>query len=800
MAFPFRRKSNAGPSLPAKAGSPTIGYWWPSLRSPDLTVIGKQLGHYLLIERLGSGGMGDVFVAHDTKLDRRVALKLPRQDDSSSMDRLGLFRREARAAAALNHPGIVHIYSVEDADGLTFITMELVPGRSLRQLLDAQAPLAIPRTLAIARGIAEGLASAHAAGVLHRDLKPANVMITDDERVKILDFGVAKFFRPGGVWDAADAGTATNLSHDGTAVGTIGYMSPEQALGKSLDARSDIFALGVMLFEMATGKAPFAGGTAAAVFDQLLNRQPSSPLTLNPSLPTSLVTVIDKALEKDPERRHRTADELLEALNRVGPGATERSIPATLPDDRARRSSIVVLPFADLSPLHDHEYFCHGITEEIINTLASVPDLRVISRTSAFAFRGQDLDVTEIGRRLRVGTALEGSVRTAGDRVRVTTQLVDAEGGHQLWAQRFDRELSDVFAIQDEIASTVVKEFRLELVGPPRPTRISIDVTAHDMYLKGMYSLNKWTHDSMLQAMADFRDSIARDSRFAPAYAALAEGLNWLYAGLGVLPASETVPEARWAVDEALETTPDLADAHRMRGLIAMNHDWDRHGARDGLTRSLELGPGSAAAHLWNAWRLALLERRYDDALGELEEAERLDPLDLQLKTLIGYVHRFHHDSDRALAQFQKVLELEPSFAFAHYALGDAWTEQGQYDRAFAEYNQAMALGGRSVNTVGVLGHAYGRSGHIDQAKEHLRELTARAGHSYVSPMWTALVHLGLGDIDGVFQCLERAFEERDGSLILITAAVEFDPLREEPRFRSLLDRMGLGYLAPSSA
>jgi serine/threonine protein kinase/tetratricopeptide (TPR) repeat protein len=765
-----------------------------------VTVIGKQLGHYLLIERLGSGGMGDVFVAHDTKLDRRVALKLPRQDDLASVDRLGLFRREARAVAALNHPGIVHIYSVEDADGLTFITMELVSGRSLRQALDAQAPFAVPRTLAIARGIAEGLASAHAAGVLHRDLKPANVMITDDERVKILDFGVAKFFRPGDRWDAEAGLTATDLSFDGNAVGTIGYMSPEQALGKPLDARSDLFALGVMLFEMATGKAPFAGGTPAAVFDQLLNRQPSSSLTLNPSLPQSLAAVIDKALEKDPGRRHSTADELLAALKRIDPAATERTIPATIPDERTRLSSIVVLPFADLSPLHDHEYFCHGITEEIINTLASVPGLRVISRTSAFAFRGQDLDVTEIGRRLRVGTALEGSVRTAGDRVRVTAQLVHAEGGHQIWAQRFDRELSDVFAIQDEIASTIVKELRLELAGRPRPARISIDVTAHDLYLKGMYALNKWTHDSMRQAMADFRDSIAHDSRFAPAYAALAEGLNWLYSGLGVLPASDAVAEARWAVDKALENDPDLADAHRMRGLIAMNHDWDRSGARDGLTRALQLGPGSAAAHLWNAWRLALLERRYDAALRELEEAERLDPLDLQLKTLIGYVHRFHHDSGRAIAQFQKVLELEPAFAFAHYALGDAWTELGQYDRAFAEYDRAMALGGRSANNVGVLGYAYGRSGHIDRAKEHLRELTERAGHSYVSPMWTALVHLGLGDLDGVFQCLERAFEERDGSLILITAAVEFDPVREDPRFRSLLDRMELGDLASPRA
>jgi serine/threonine-protein kinase len=575
-------------------------------------------------------------------------------------------------------------------------------------------------------------------------------------------------------------------------------MSPEQALGKTLDVRTDLFALGVILFEMATGRAPFEGETPAAVFDQLLNRRPPSPLTLNPALPTSLVTRIDKALEKDPERRYRSANEFLEDLRGIDPSNARAAATVRHPAERRRPSSIVVLPFADMSPQQDQEYFCHGITEEIISTLTRVPGLRVISRTSAYAFQGKDLDVTEIGRRLRVGTALEGSVRKAGDRVRVTAQLVNAEDGYQLWSKRFDRDLSDVFAIQDEIASTIVNELRLDLAGQPAGNRASPDVGAHDAYLRGMYALNKWTHQSMRQAISDFREAIAQDSRFAPAYAALAESHIWLYSGLGILPANDTVPEARWAVDKALELDPGLADAHKVRALIAMNHDWDRKGAEEGLTRALQLGPGSAAAHLWNAWRLALLERRHDQALIELEEAERLDPLDLQVKTQIGYVHHFHHDRDRAIEQFQKVLTLEPSFAFAHYALGDAWTQERQYDRAFAEFDQAIALGGRSVNHIGVLGYAYGRSGNVDRAKEHLQELTARAAHGYVSAMWIALVHLGLGDLDSLFQWLDRAFEERDGSLILITAAVEFDPVREDPRFKALLGRMGLEHLASS--
>jgi tetratricopeptide (TPR) repeat protein len=299
----------------------------------------------------------------------------------------------------------------------------------------------------------------------------------------------------------------------------------------------------------------------------------------------------------------------------------------------------------------------------------------------------------------------------------------------------------------------------------------------------------------MRQAITHFQQAIAEDPRFAPAYAALAEAYVWLYSGLGVLPASETIPHARQAVEKALELDSTLADAHKVAALIAMNHDWDRTAAERGLTQALQFGPGSAATHLWNAWRLALIERQHAEALVELAEAERLDPLDLQVKTQIGYVHHFHHDIDRAIEQFEKVVNLEPSFAFAHYALGDAYTQKKKYDRAFTEFNRAVELGGRSVNHVAVLGYAYGRSGQIERAKEHLDELTARAAEGYVSAMWMALVHLGLSDLERVFHWLDRAFDERDGSLILIAAAVEFDPVREDPRFRSLLRRMGLSAL-----
>jgi serine/threonine-protein kinase len=759
--------------------------------------IGSRVGHYVVLDKLGSGGMGDVYVAEDTRLNRRVALKFLRPDVAETLDSRARFLREARAAAALNHPNIVHLYSVEEADDLVFITMELVQGRSLRQLLADGTALPLTRTISLAAQMADALACAHAAGIVHRDLKPGNVMIADGERVKILDFGVAKVLERISTRDPEHTTTTPGEeTSGGRAVGTAGYMSPEQALGRPVDARADLFALGVVLFEMATGKSPFQGDTTAAVFDHLLNRPQPSLLALNPTLPRSLEVIIDKALQKDPDRRYRSAGEFLRDLREM-----DVSIPAsaisTKSTEQSRSSSIAVLPFVDLSPGKDQEYFCHGITEEIINALTGVPGVRVISRTSAFAFLGKDVELTEIGRRLRVGTVLEGSVRKAGDRVRITAQLVNADDGYHIWSKRFERELSDVFAIQDEIAAGILNEFRIRRDAPPE--RASLNVPAHDAYLKGIYALNKWTDISVRQAIVDFNQAIAEDAGFAPPYAALAEAHIWLYSGVGVLPARETVPHARWAVDRALALEPTLAHAHKVRGLIAMNHDWDRSGAQQALTRALQFGPGSASTHLWNAWRLALLERRHNLALVELDEAERLDPLDLQVKTQIGYVHHFRHDLDRAIAQFERVVALEPSFAFAHYALGDASAQRGQYDRAIEEFNRAIELAGRTVNHVGVLGYVYGRSGNRDRANEHLQELTARAADGYVSPIWFALVHLGLSDFERLFQWLTRAFEDRDGSLILVTAAVEFDPVRQDARFKALLDRMGVGHLASSS-
>jgi eukaryotic-like serine/threonine-protein kinase len=745
-------------------------------------VIGRRLGHYLVEQRLGAGAMGEVYLAEDTKLGRKVALKVLPPELAQDPQRQERFRREAKAVAALKHPNIVTIHSVEESEGLIFLILELVEGESLRARMD-RGRVSAEATIDIGTQIAEGLSSAHAAGILHRDLKPQNVMLTPDGRVKILDFGLAKSLAARD--SDPDGMTLSKGTGVGTVLGTPGYMAPEQALGKPVDARADLFALGVVLYEMATGKSPFRGGTLAAFFDSLLNEAPPSPTSANPALPRGVVRVLDKALQKDPERRYASARELVVDLQAVAEGKPEP----------ARRASIAVLPFSDLSPEKDQEYFCQGLAEELINTLGTLRGLRVVARTSAFAIQSQGLDAREIGRRLQVDTVLEGSVRKAGNRLRVTTQLVDASDGYQIWSKRFDREMDDVFLVQDQIAETVASEMRAELGSPgeTRPARHAASLPAYDAYLRGLYAMNRWTEDWVDRAITCFEEAVALDPTYALAHAALADCLVWFHSGIGTRPARETIPRAREAAGRALLLAPDLAEGHKVSGLIAMSHDWDRGAAERALSRALELNPGSADLRVWNGWRLSILEGRHQEALGELRLAEGLDPLDLKIKTQIGYVHYFLRDFERAAAQFRGVLAVDPHFAFAHYALGDVHARQGRYPEAMEALEESVRLGGRSANHVAILAYVHGLAGRPDEARRGLLEVRERATRGAASPLWVALAHVGLGEADAAFEWLERAFAERDGSLVLVGASPEFDPLRGDPRFASLLERMGLG-------
>jgi serine/threonine-protein kinase len=745
-------------------------------------VIGTRLGHYLVQGRLGSGGMGEVYLAEDTKLSRQVALKILPPQMAGDPRRQERFRREARAVAALQHPNIVTIHSVEEVEGVLFLTLELVEGTSLRERID-RGLLPTEAIVDIGSQIGEGLARAHDAGILHRDLKPQNVMITEDGRVKLLDFGLAKSLAPRA--SDPEGQTVTRDTAAGTMLGTPGYMSPEQALGQDVDVRADVFALGVVLYEMATGRNPFRSGTLAAFFDSLLHDAPPSPTVANPALPHGLVSVLDKALQKEPARRYASVRELVADLKAAAGG---KPLPA-------KRASIVVLPFADLSPEKDQEYFCHGLAEELINSLGTSPGVRVVARTSAFAIHAQGLDVREIGRRLQVDTVLEGSVRKAGARLRITAQLVDAAEGYQIWSKRFDRVMDDVFAVQDEIAATVATELRTEIgaSAEPRPARHASNLPAYEAYLAGLHAMNRWTEPWMVRAASCFEDAIARDPDYALAHAALAECLIWFYSGIGIRPARETIPRARAAAERALELEPMLAEGHKVKGLIAMSHDWDRSAAERAFARALELNPSSADIRVWNGWRLSLLEGRHPEALAEMRAAEGVDPLDLKIKTQIGYVHYFVRDFERAAAQFRSVLAKDPQFAFGHYALGDVLAREGRYPESIAALTESIRLGGRSPNHLAILAYVHGLAGRTDEARKLLAHIRDRAADGQASPIWAALAHLGLGEHDDAFVWLERAFDERDGSLILVSASPEFDPLRGDPRFQSLLTRMGLG-------
>ncbi len=748
-------------------------------------MIGKKLGHYLIREKLGTGGMGEVYLAEDTKLARSVALKVLPPELASNPGRRERFHREAKAIAALNHPNIVTLHSVEESEAVLFLTLELVEGETLREKID-RGPLPVEQVFELGAQIGEGLSKAHAAGILHRDLKPHNVMVTVDGWAKLLDFGLAKFLAPGAI--DPDAATMARETSPGMTLGTAGYMAPEQALGKEVDARADLFALGVVLYEMATGRSPFRGETLAAFFDSLLHDAPPSPLTANPDLPRDLVRIIERALEKEPSRRYASAGELVGDL---------RGVAAEKPG-RTKRFSIAVLPFSDLSPERDQDYFCQGLAEELINTLAAVRGLRVLARTSAFAIRGQGLDVREIGRRLRVDTVLEGSVRKSGTRLRITTQLVDAAEGYQLWSKKFDRDLDDVFSVQDEIAETVAAELQSELgfAKERSDARRASNLEAYDAYLRGLFAMNRWTEDWVERAMGSFEQAIAKDPGYALAHAAVGECLVWFYSGIGTRSAAATIPRAREAAAKALALAPELPEPHKVLGLIAMSHDWDRKAAESSFVRAIELNPSSADTRLWNAWRLSLLEGRYQEALAELQLAEDLDPLDLKIKTQVGYVYYFLRDLGRAEAELRKVLVIDPHFAFGHYGLGDVLAQQGRHDEAIYELGESVRLGGTSVNHLAILSYVNGLGGRADDARRLLLEIGSRAARGYASPIWSAIAHLGLGEVDAALDWLDRAFEERDGSLILVTASPEFDPLRSDPRFRALLERMGLGHRA----
>jgi serine/threonine protein kinase/Tfp pilus assembly protein PilF len=730
--------------------------------------IGDIISHYKILEKIGEGGMGVVYKAEDTKLKRLVALKFLPPEMGLYADAKQRFMREAQAAASLDHPNIGTIFEINEAEDKIYIAMALVQGKTLKEKLTS-GPMDIQTTIDIVSQIAAGLKHAHARGLVHRDIKPGNIMLTEEGQAKILDFGLAKLS-----WGA-------DLTRTLAVMGTPVYMSPEQAKGETVDQRTDIWSLGCVLFEMLTAQPPFSGKHEQALLYSILNEPPQRISDLRKDLPHQLGMIIQRCLEKNPRDRYQQVAELAQALESL-----ER------PSQEEPKSSIAVLPFLNMSADPENEYFSDGLAEELINALTKIRDLRVVARTSSFAFKGEKIDIREVGAKLNVKTLLEGSVRKAGPRLRITAQLINVADGYHLWSERFDREMEDIFAIQDEIAEKIVEKLRTELLpaGGPVWTRRPPNIESYDQYLRGRYYMSKFLID---KAIEHYEQAIALDPDCAPAHASLAEAYVLLSTGFDVLPSREAMPKAREAAKKALEIDPTLAEAHVSLGMVAMCYEWDRGAAMKHFQKAIALNPNSAAACQWMEMLWTFLEGDLDQAQAAIERAQELDPMNLLIKVRVGYIFIYRQDYERAAQFFQNLLDLEPNFPLAYVGLMEAYGRWGRFNESLAAGEKSIELQGPSRVSgaqLGALGFWSALAGKKIRARQLLDELETRARTGYGSNFWMAAIHHGLGEIDRAFQLFSNGLEERDGSMFYIIAFPSFD--FDDPHFKALLKKMNL--------
>jgi eukaryotic-like serine/threonine-protein kinase len=788
-------------------------------------MIGQMLGHYRIVEKIGEGGMGVVYRARDERLDRDVALKFLPPGALTDEAARRRFSKEAQVLAKLNHPNIETLYEFGAQDGSNFLVMEYVPGVTLDRMLSA-CTVAERDVVRVGVQLARGLAAAHGEDVVHRDLKPGNLRMTPDGRLKILDFGLARLLRP-----ASEISTTDAWSDSRAVAGTLPYMAPEQLLGKPADVRTDIYSAGAVLYEMATGQRPFPETQGPRLIDSILHQAPQQPSTLNRRISPALESLILKALDKDPERRHQSAKELVVDLDRLsaptpviapaaaGPRLLRRRWPigtAALAlvivtlllvlnagslrqrllgrPNTARIESLAVLPLDNLSHDPDQEYFAEGLTEALIGELSQIRALSVISRTSAMQYKGTKKPLKQIAAELHVDGFVEGSVQRSGDRVRVTAELIYAHDDKHLWARSYDYELRDVLALESIVARAIADEIQVKLTSQEKAHLTAarqVNPAAYEDYLRGRYEWNKRTAEGLRRAIQFFEQAIAKDSSYALAYAGLADSHLLLAYTAEVTSPPEAVTKAKAAALKALTLDDTLAEAHAALGAIMFFYDWDWSGAEMEFKRAIALKPGYATAHHWYGLYLEWMGR-ITEATAELQHAQQLDPLSLIISVNVSSVYSVARDHERAVEQLRKSLELDPNFWVTYWNMGEALIALGQYREAIADLQKAVELSGGNTGALAVLGYAYAVAGERSKADQVLQELTNLAKHRYISPMDMAYVEIGLGNKDQAFAWMEKAYEERSRSLVALKVDPLLDPLRSDPRFQNLLRRMHL--------
>jgi serine/threonine-protein kinase len=749
-------------------------------------MIGEMLGHYRIVEKIGAGGMGEVYRATDTKLGRDVALKvLPTAALADKAAQVRLLQ-EARTASALNHPHICTVFEVSEADGVGYIAMEFVEGWALSDVIPGDG---LPAEMAVRYGaqIADALEHAHQRGVIHRDLKCANVIVTPQGRVKILDFGLAT--RAAEEFTEATQ-SRLSLTESGAIAGTLFYMAPEILNGAPADGRSDIWALGVILYEMAAGARPFHGTTEFALSSMIL-RDPPAPLPQH--VWAGLRSVIERCLTKEPAERYQRASEVCAALQAI---PSQSAVSSAAPRRRSGRSirSLAVLPFANATADPDAEYLSDGITESLIDRLAQLPRLRVMARSTVFRYKGQTMDPQTVGRNLNVGAVLMGRILQRGESLLVTAELVDVANGWRLWGEQYNRKRADLLAVQDEIAREISERLRVRLTGEDKKRlakHYTEDTEAYQLYLRGRYYWNKRTQEGLERGIEYFKQAIEKDPSYALAYAGLADSY-YLLAGtaFGALPPQEAIPRAKAAALKALQIDDALAEAHASMALI-LTSEWDWLGAEKEYKRSIELNPRYPTVRQWYAFYLTA-RGRLEEALAEAQRAHELDPLSIIINRDLGLIFYYARQPDRAIEQYLKTIELDPNFALAHQALGRACLAKGMHQQAVEHIQRAASLAGESVAMSAALAHAYGVAGRKSEAKKILADLLERSRRLQVEPMSIAVTYVGLGDNENAFAWLEKAYAERSMGLQTLKIHPIFDGLRSDSRFQDLLRRVGL--------